>query len=126
MILCNNVKFTCCTKLDELKYHNNWNSYYQPKIGKIFEKINTLLQDLNEILSFFKEFDFALNKKYILEENHNKFQLILTYMRQMKLESTEEMSLNLEKITSIEINKKQEFLCNICDYRNHLKFSKLD
>ena len=32
MFVCPEIKFSCCSPFDELKFHKNWFHYYSPKI----------------------------------------------------------------------------------------------
>ena len=59
MFLCNNVKFTCCTKIDELQYHNHWNTYYQPKISRIFQTIGKKIGEFSEIFEYFRNYELS-------------------------------------------------------------------
>lgn len=44
MLLCNNIKYNCCSILDEMKFHKYWNTYYKIKIDKVFDVIEELLK----------------------------------------------------------------------------------
>lgn len=126
MLLCQNVLTNCCSEFDEMKFHKNWYNYYEPKLRVTIDKvIKKYYKPLDKHWQPFANLDLMkykeLLKKDKLEDAMKVFQKIKASNMDMKMRPFE---LQWPSIRTFEIDAKRNFICLLCDQRNHESFDE--
>ena len=123
MVLCPDIKYSCCSALDELKYHKNWFAYYYPKLKITHERMVKKLKNLSDHLLFFKEFDFDEYEILLVKGKHDEAKELMISVKKMELDPELKPILDeFDRIREFDENVKKGAFCMICNYENHEYF----
>ena len=86
MVLCPDVKYSCCSPLDELKYHKNWFAYYEPKLRITHDRMINKLKKLSEHLIFYKDFDFDEYETLIINGKHDEAKDLMISIKKLEID----------------------------------------
>lgn len=123
MVLCNEVKYSCCSPLDELKYHKNWFAYYEPKLRVTHDRMAARLKRLSEHLMFFKELNFDDFETLVVNGDHDLAKELIVLIKKVELDPELKPILDEFKLVrEFDEQVKKGAFCMICNYENHEYF----
>ncbi len=127
MLLCPEVEFSCCSPFDEMKFHKSWHHFYRPKIEITHGRMKSRYEDLAEVVSFFKEFNFDDFSDRILPQMDKEALNLLIHIQNMGLDTELRPITNqLDTLIAFDIKNKRNFFCILCDFKNHEFFNELN
>ena len=124
MLLCENVNFKCCSYMDELRHHKLWKSYYQEKLDKSYELLTKLIEELQKVADWAHKID--KDKYDVFLSGECKISEIKDTISKTEFKSVEPIKSSISTMKELDKKIKEQFICFICDARNHLKVSDLD
>ena len=124
MLLCQNVLISCCTEFDEMKFHKNWYNYYEPKLKVTIDKVSKkYFKPLPEHWQPFAKFDLIKYKDLL---NEGKQEAATKLLEKIKASTLDKKMRPFQSqwplIRDYEIQAKRNFICVLCDQRNHESF----
>lgn len=124
MLFCANVQFKCCSYFDELKHQKLWKSYYQEKLDKSYEVLTQLGEGLQKVLDWAHSIDESKYKAFTT--GACSISDIKASITKAGFNSMEPLKSSMPAIKEIDVKIKEQFICFICDAKNHLSISDLD
>lgn len=124
MLLCKDVSFKCCSYLDELKHHKLWKSYYQEKLDRSYEVVAKLAEKLQNFVGWANDMDITKLEPYAGETC--KLADIKASVDKVGLKSLDSLTSDVGALKEMDSKIKEQFICFLCDAKNHLKVSELD
>lgn len=123
MELCPEVKYSCCSPLDELRHHKNWYSFYKPKMGLNLERKIERLDLIRETLEFFNNFKIEDYKDLVMQGAMATLKELLGRMKGGIDPELRPVFDELENVHKKDLKVKRGVFCVLCDFSNHEYFS---
>ena len=120
MTLCEDVKYSCCSPTDELKFHKNWFGYYEIKLKETHKRMVTKYKRLAEILEFFKVLPIKEHKHIIKNGRFKEAEEIHKLLEKGGIDPELHPVLDeLENLHKRNLKDKKGVFCMFCNYDNH-------
>ena len=123
MELCPEVKYSCCSPLDELRHHKNWFSFYKPKMGLNLQRKMERLDLIRETLEFFNNFKIEDYKDLVMQGAMPSLKELLGRMNGGIDPELRPVFDELENVHKKDLKVKRGVFCVLCDFSNHEYFS---
>lgn len=120
MALCEDVKYSCCSPIDELKFHKNWFGYYQVKLLETHKRMVDKYKRLAEILETFKALPVKDHKPVIKNGRFKEAEEVHALLSKGGIDPELHPVLDeLENLQKKDLNDKKGVFCMFCNYDNH-------
>jgi hypothetical protein len=120
MTLCEDVKYSCCSPIDELKFHKNWFGYYKVKLEETHKRMIQKYKRLAQILEVFKELPIKDHKDIIKNNRFKEAEEVHKLLVKGGIDPELIPILDeLENLQQKDIKDKKGVFCMFCNYDNH-------
>jgi hypothetical protein len=120
MTLCEEVQYSCCSPIDELKFHKNWYGYYELKLRETHTRMTNTYKRLAEVLTFFKELPVKEHKKVIKNGRFKEAEAVHKELEKGGIDPELHPILDaLEHLNKRDHKDKKGVFCMFCDFDNH-------
>ena len=120
MTLCEDIKYSCCSPIDELKFHKNWYGYYEVKLRETHKRMTENYKRLAKILEFFKALPVKEHKKVIKNGRFKEAEQVHKLLEKGGIDPELHPILDeLENLNKRDHKEKKGVFCMFCNYDNH-------
>ena len=82
---------------------------------------------LSPLLKYFKELTLGEIEEYVPADNHLEIANLIVEIKSIEFDVKLRPILNeMKKIETFELEKKKQFLCALCDFKNHEHINQED
>ena len=123
MTLCPDITYSCCSPIDELKFHKNWFHYYKPKLKITHHRMIHKIHQLSQLFIKIKAIEFKDIKNLILTSKKKEAKELHKLIAGTSVDPELRPLIDeLEKQLGHDTKQKQGVFCLLCDYNNHEYF----
>ena len=120
MTLCEDVRYSCCSPVDELKFHKNWYGYYEVKLRETHHRMTETYKRLASLLAFFRELPVKEHKELLKNGRVKEAEEVHKEIEKGGIDPELHPVIDaLDDLHKRDHKDKKGVFCMFCDYENH-------